>query len=256
MPIRTCIDFINAALLTSSVVGVGQTPLAEDANTAFDLLLEIVDQWNNERFMCWKLSEQIIPSTGAQTYPLTDCPARLDSAYARLLTGQQMATVYNAGPVDFPLYLIDSMEEYNDIGLKQLTTFPAAIWYQRDFPDGTIYPWPIPPAGQFDLHVFWRQALPTYKELTDPLGLPPIYRRALRYEMAALLALNFGLPANPGHAAALSGTKAAIKAANAHVAQAKIPGALVPAMPGQGGISGAVGPHQSVIVLDNGPVLG
>jgi hypothetical protein len=46
----------------------------------------------------------------------------------------------------------------------------------------------------------------------------------------------------------LAGIKATIRANNAHVAQLHVPSALVPQMAGQGGISGSVGPHQSVIV--------
>ena len=248
---------VTEALKTSGITGIGQTPSAEDANTGFDLLIEIAEMWNRERFMCWRNTEVVIPSTGAQSYPLMDRPARLDSAYARLLTGPQIGTINNAGPVDFPLAIIDSQSDYNAISLKQLGTFPAAVWYSPDYPTGSVYFWPLPPARQFDLHVFYRSALPHYTALTDPLGLPPEYIRALRYELATLLQLNYGLPVNPGHVAAMTGAKATIKAANAHVRNMQMPGALVPQMPGQGGISGSVGPHQSVIVLDSGlPVLG
>jgi hypothetical protein len=257
MAIRTCQDLLASVLRTSGVTGVGQTPLAEDITTAFEYLVEMIGIWQRERFLAWRLTEQIIPSTGAQSYAMPDRPPRLDSAYARLLTGQQVATVYNAGPVDFPLYLIDSMDEYNEISLKQLSTFPAAVWYSPDYPTSSLWFWPIPPAGQFDLHVFYRAGLPTYTALTDPLGLPPEYVAAARYELAVKLQMEYGLPARPDHVATLMGIKAGIRAANAHVAQLKVPGPLVPGMGGTGGISGAVGPHQSVIVLDSGlPVLG
>jgi hypothetical protein len=208
----------------------------------------MIGNWQRERFLAWRLVEEIFPSTGAQFYPLKDRPPRLDSAYARLLTGQQIAGINNAGPVDFPLYLIDSADEYNEIGVKQLTTFPAAVWLSPDFPTSSAYFWPVPPSGQFDLHVFYRAGLPTYTALTDPLNLPPEYIRAARYELAVMVQLDYGLPANAGHVAAMTGVKATIRAANAHVAQLHVPGALVPQMPGQGGISGVVGPHQSVVV--------
>lgn len=257
MSIQTTGDIITSALKTAGVVGVGQTPLAEDANDALDLLTEIAGTWNRERFMAWRNVEVIIPSTGAQSYALPDRPPRLDSAYARLMTGQQFAGVNNAGPVDFPLAIIDSQSDYNTISLKQLGTFPAAVWYSPDYPTGSVFPWPIPPAGQFELHAFYRYALPVYTTLTDPLGLPPEYVMALRYELAVRIQINYGLPANRAHVASLMGTKATIKATNAHVRNLAMPGALVPQMPGQGGISGSVGPHQSVIVLDSGlPVLG
>lgn len=257
MPITTCVDLVSAALRTSGVNGVGQTPLAEDTNDVFQLLTEIAASWNRERFMCWQNTEVILPSTGAQSYPLPDRPARLDSAFARLLTGQNLAGVYNAGPIDFPLAIVDSQSDYNTISLKQLTTFPAAVWYSPGWPTGSVFPYPIPPAQQFDVHVFYRYALPTYSTLTDPLNLPTEYIMALRYELALMICMNYGLPARPDHAATLMGLKANIKATNAHVRNMQMPGGLTPQSPGSGGISGAVGPHQSVIVLDSGlPVLG
>jgi hypothetical protein len=246
--IRTCQDLISGVLRTAGLLGIGQTAQAEDMNTGFELLVEMIGMWQRERFLAWRLAEQIIPTTGAQSYAMTDRPPRLDSAYARLLTGQGTTGPTNSGLVDFPLYLIDSQSEYNEIGLKSLTTFPAAVWYSPDYPTGMLFPWPIPPSGQFELHVFYRAGLPTYTQLTDPLNLPPEYIRAARYELAVMVQMDYGLPARPDHTAAMIGTKAAIRAANAHVAQMHMPAALTPQMPGQGGISGSVGPHQSVVV--------
>lgn len=258
MAIQTVGDMVAATLRTAGVTGVGQTPLAEDSNDALDLLIEIVETWKRERFLAYRNAEVIIPSTGALSYALPDRPPRLDSAFARQTwPGMGASSINNAGPVDYPLAIIDSQSDYNAISLKQLTTFPAAVWYSPDYPFGSVYPWPVPMAGQFDLHVFYRAGLPTYTGLTDPLGLPPEYARALRYELAISIQINYGLPMNPGHRGALAGIKSIIKATNAHVRNASMPGGLTPQSPGSGGISGAVGPHQSVIVLDSGlPVLG
>ncbi len=256
--IETAGDIISAALRTSGVVGVGQTPLAEDSNDALDLLREIAGTWNRERFMAWRNVEVIIPSTGAASYALPDRPPRLDSAFARQ-TWQGSVQAISAGtsPVDYPLAIIDSQSDYNTISLKSLTAFPSAVWYASDYPTGTLFPWPIPPAGQYELHVFYRYALPVYTALTDTLDLPQEYIMALRYELAVRIQLNYGLQPNRGHVASLMNSKGTIKANNAHMRNLSMPAGLATGSSGQGGISGAVGPHQSVIVLDSGlPVLG
>jgi len=257
MAIQTTGDLIAATLRTAGVTGVGQTPMAEDANDALDLMIEIIETWKRERFLAWRNTEVIIPSTGALSYAIPDRPPRIDSAFARLPSEQVMTSPAGSGPLDFPLGIIDSQEDYNDISLKSLSSFPAAVWYAPDYPAGSLWFWPVPPADQYDLHVFYRAGLPNYTTLIDPLALPAEYVRALRYELAISLQINYGLPANRAHVGALMGIKATIKAANAHVRNMQMPGSLMTAMPGQGGISGAVGPHQSVIVLDSGlPVLG
>jgi hypothetical protein len=256
--IETAGDIITAALKTSGVVGVGQTPLAEDANDALDLLREIAGTWNQEVFMCWRNVELIIPATGAASYAIPDRPPRLDSAFARqAYQGSVPAITASTSPVDYQMAIIDSQADYNTISLKYLTSFPAAVWYQSDYPTGMLTFWPVPVAGQYELHVFYRDALPAYTALTDPLGLPLEYIMALRYELALRIQLNYGLPANRSHVASLMGTKATIKANNARMSTLSMPAGLATAASGQGGISGSVGPHQSVIVLDSGlPVLG
>jgi hypothetical protein len=255
--ITTTGDIIASTLRTAGVTGVGQTPLFEDTNDALDLLIEVIELWKRERFMAWRNVEVVIPSTGAVSYAIPDRPPRLDSAFARQNYTLPPGGATNSGPVDYPLAIIDSQSDYNMISLKEMTSFPAAVWYSPDYPTGSVFFWPVPPEGQFNLHVFYRAGLPTYTTLVDPLNLPSEYVRALRYELAILIQLNYGLGVNKGLVGALVGTKAAIKATNAHVRNLSMPAGLSPQMPGQGGISGSVGPHQSVIVLDSGlPVLG
>lgn len=251
MPITTCIDMVEAAMRTAGVGAIGQTLLAEDANDGFQLLLEVIGMWKRQRFMAWRLIEEVFPAVAnAKSYLLSDRPPRIDSAFARLMTPMAGAPS-NVSPLDFPLWVLENQEEYNDIGLKELGTFPVAIWHSPGYPYSAVYPWPIPPEDQFELHIFYRAGLPEYQSLTDPLNLPPEYIRALRYELAALIQANYGKPLEPAFLAILGGTKATIKATNARVRELEMPGPLVPTLPGSGGISGAVGPHQSVIILNS-----
>jgi len=257
MAIQTTGDLIASTLKSSGIVGVGQTPLAEDANDALDLLIETIETWKRERFLAYHSAELIIPSTGAVSYAMPDRPPRVDSAYMRLLVGQPQAGITTAGLLDIPLGIIDTQAEYNQISLKSMEGFPSAVWYAPDYPTGTLWFWPIPRAGQFEMHVFYQYPLPSYSSLTDPLALPPEYVRMLRYELSVQLQMNYGQAPNKGHVALLVGLKAAIKASNARVSSLAMPPGLATRGAGTGGISGAVGPHQSVIVLDSGlPVLG
>src|SRR4051794_24849055 len=104
--IRTCQDLVSAVLRTAGVLGVGQTAMAEDIETGFQLLVEMIGMWQRERFLAWRMAEQIIPSTGAPSYPMLDRPPRLDSAYARLTNQGSTGGIDTSGPLDFPLYLI------------------------------------------------------------------------------------------------------------------------------------------------------
>ena len=257
MPITTVIDMVEAAHRTAGTGAIGQALLAEDANDGFQLLLEVIGMWKRQRFMAWRTVEEVFPAVAnAKSYTLLDRPPRIDSAFARLLTAQTGAP-NNVSPLDFPLEVLENQDEYNDISLKELGAFPAAIWHSPDYPFSSVWPWPIPPEGQFELHIFYRSGLPEYTALTDPLNLPPEYVRALRYELAALIQMNYGRPLDAALLGAMAGTKATIKSTNARVRNMEMPGGVIPSGAGGGGISGAVGPHQSVIILNSGnAVLG
>jgi hypothetical protein len=80
-------------------IGIGSA----DMNDAFSLLVAMMAQWRRSPWLAWVNAELIIPSTGAQSYPMLDRPPRLASAFARLLTTQQVGGINNAGPMDYPL---------------------------------------------------------------------------------------------------------------------------------------------------------
>jgi hypothetical protein len=246
--IQTAGDMVQAALRTAGIVGVGQAPSAEDANDGLNQLNEVIAGWARDRLLAWRLTEIAITSTGAASYTLTDRPVRLSSAFARLLVTS--GGINSAGLVDFPLNIIPSRDLYNEISLKSLGTFPAAVYYDTIYPDGLLYVWPIPPAGQFEIHVAYTQPITTYANLTTALGLPPEYLEPLRYTLAIKLAMDYGQQPNPGQVARLRGVMARLRAANWQPKPLEMPRELVPggAVSG-GGISGLVSPFQSVIVL-------
>lgn len=243
--ITTAGDMIKAALLTSGIIGTGQSVASEDASTGLDLLREVLAGWSQDPGLAWVLKEYAVTSTGAASYQLPDRPRRIASAFARLLAPIPPPS----GQMDYPLRPIASREVYAEISLKGLTTFPAGYWLDPIWPSPAIYVWPIPPAGQFELHIAYQSPLPTYTSLTDNLGLPPEYQEALRYTLAPKLAMDYGLQPNPAHVQRLRGVLSRIRAANMQMAPLETDGFLAPGGPGSGGISGAVAPFQSVFVV-------
>ena len=244
--ITTAGDMVAAALRTSGILGVGQTASAEDATTGLDLLHEVLAGWQQDPGLAWVLKDYSVVSTGAQSYALPDRPRRIASAFVRMLLP---APTSPAGPVDYPLIVIPSRELYNGIVLKQLSTWPAGVWLDQTYPLPSIYVWPVPSAGTFEIHVTYQAPLPTYTSLTDNLGLPPEYQEAVRYALASKLAMDYGMTVNPAHVGRLRGVLARIRAANTQMVPLGIDPALLPLGRGAGGISGAVGASQSWVIV-------
>lgn len=195
----TARDIVNLALKDAGVVGVGQTPLAEDANDAFTKMNWMLSQWQRKRWVIYQLVDLSFTSTGSQTYTvgpsgnfdISPRPDKLEAAFFRQLI--------NAAPnqVDYPLAIIPSREDYSRIALKQLTTFPQAIYYDPGFPLGTIYPWPIPQASIYSIHIIVKAELQQFTNLSDTVNLPEEYFSAIELNLVTRLWPQYGFQPDP-----------------------------------------------------------
>lgn len=218
MALVTCGDMITTALRTAGITGTGQTPIAEDFTAGLDLLSTMVAGWQRRRWLVADLVDLAITATGAASYTIGPTrPDRIESAYARLLN--------SAAPnrVDVALNIIPARENYNEIALKSLSTIPTAVFYDTAWPVGLLYFWPIPPAGQYELHVTFKAPLPTYAALTDLLAVPPEYLQAMLYGLAVQLAMNYGLEPKASHVAAYRVALATVRMANVQIPTLNLP---------------------------------
>jgi hypothetical protein len=126
--------------------------------------------------------------------------------------------------IDFPMAIITAREEYNRIAVKGLSVFPSAVFYDGAFPSGNLFWWPVPPQGQFELHITTKSVLPPFANLTDPLdALPPEYLEALIWSMCVRLQMTYGDPVNPAHVAAMNAALSVLRMANMQIPEAFVP---------------------------------
>jgi len=218
-------DLIDFSLRLSGIIGVGQTAMAEDANTALEWLKMIISEWQRKRWLTYVQQEVSVPtSTGAQYYTIGpgqdfNCsrPSHLATAYIRIIPGSP------PNLVDIPVTILESREDYAQISVKTLQTIPSYVFYDSGWPTGRLYWWPIPPAGQYGLYVTVMSPLPTYGALTDVLGVPPEYYPAMAWTLAVHMQLSYGLPANPAHVAAMKMALNTVRQANTQIPQLQVP---------------------------------
>lgn len=200
MAINTPGDIVLQALKRCNAVGIGQTPAAEDAVDAFDTMNGMIAQWNRKRWLCWALDDIAFASTGATSYTIgpdqqfnTSRPDRIEAAYVRLLP------VVSNQPFDRRLNLIEAREDYASIPLKNLQSWPQSLFYDSQFPIGNIYPYPVPPAGQYEVHVLIKNQIEPFTSLAEVItdDVPPEYFEALSWNLAARLRPAYGLPPDP-----------------------------------------------------------
>ncbi len=229
----TPLDLINLALLDAGVIGVGQTANAEDTNNAFTRLTWLLQQWQRKRFLVFQMQELTLTSTGAQSYTIGPggqfaCSVRPD----RLDNGCFFRQLVQSSPnqVDYPLELIESWEDYSRIALKKLSTFPAYVFYDPGYPLGTLYFWPVPQAGIYQLNVLAKITLSTlFATQTTVLDaiLPNEYFQALYLSLAEILRTAYRLPVDPILVQRAKEAREVLRGANTALARLRMPDSMV-----------------------------
>jgi hypothetical protein len=186
----TAVDLITLALKDIGALGIGQAISAEDTADALATLNMMLGQWQGERLSVYHLVDTAIPSTGAQSYTVgaggnfnIQRPIAINAAYARLNAG-------SATPIDYPIAIIDSREDYSRIALKALQSFPSYVYYDPAFPLGNLIFYPVP-NNTFELHIVTMEALPQFAAPATVVSLPPEYMAAIRYNLALYLAPSY-----------------------------------------------------------------
>lgn len=195
-PPRTANSLITQALKVSGVLGQGQIASAEDMNDALQHMNQMIAQWRTQRWLVYRLAEAVKVSTGAQSYTVglggdfnIQRPEQLASGFFRQLN----PSAGTSGLVDFPMYIIPSREDYNRIALKQMPSFPQAVFYDNTYPLGRLIMWPVV-STNFEIHISCLENLEQIDSLIQVINLPPEYDAALMWNLAARLRPSYQLP--------------------------------------------------------------
>lgn len=225
--ISTPNDLIALALKTAGVIGVGQTPDADDTMSCWIVLNAMIGEWQRKRYLVENLIDVSHQSTGALSYTIgaggdfnTTRPDKLNAAYARLATNNPQQ------PFDFPLSLIYAREDYSALTLKHLSTFPYFVFYDSAYPLGSVYFWPVPNT-QWELHLVVKNTLPTFTSLAQTIALPPEYINLLLWNLTARIRPLYQLPADPVIIGLAKDALATVRAANTQIPQLSMPGVLM-----------------------------
>jgi hypothetical protein len=157
---ETARDVCIMALKEAGVLGVGQSPLAEDINDTFTLMNRMFAQWARRRWIVPSLYDLAAIGNGAKSNPIgpgqfwnAQRPDKIQAAYF-------IQNISGAGQnaVSFPLIPIFSYENYANLALKQLASWPQYFFYDNQFPNGNVFIWPIPDAT-YEIHLILKSPI-------------------------------------------------------------------------------------------------
>ena len=229
-------DAVIDAMKDAGALGIGQSPTGQDIYDGQARLQRMLQQWNQERYLIYHLVTYTVPSTG-QITPYTVGPGgqisvgangmrpnRIESAFF-----QQLNTTPQ-GPVQYPLRLIETMEDYRKISLPNLQTFSLCAFYDPAWPNGQLYVWPWPQATNYVVGIVAREQLPVqFAAPASTIVLPYAYHRAIVSNLAMELRPKYGIVTQPGDPlpSIAKAAKQALRKGNTAIAEMDMPAGLV-----------------------------
>lgn len=188
-------DIVTDALLEPGIIADGETPSANQSTVVLKKLRRLLNNWNAEKRAVYantfitntlvpNLSPHTIGPTGA-TWTQTERPVSVDGA-SLILTGNPSPLVY------LPITLRDDVWWNAQTVPALATSVPTDLYYSADWPNGSLYFWPVPNTA-YDVRLMIRIVLNDTVNLTTTFDLPQGYQDAITLTLAHSICRMFGV---------------------------------------------------------------
>jgi hypothetical protein len=194
----TALSIITAAMQEIGALAAGESPSNDDQAWCMQKLQRVIDTFNAKRTMVYanifstftlqaSLTPHTIGPTG--TFAVAQRPVEIPTIGLILVNT-------NPATVEIPLTRRDK-DWWADVRVKNLTSsIPTDYYYEPDWPNGSIYFWPVPNAVNNVL----LQLRGLYQQLTQPaqtFTMPPAYWDVLIYTLAEAICPSFEREPSP-----------------------------------------------------------
>jgi hypothetical protein len=183
----TARELIYNALRFIGVLRPGQVAAEEAYTDGFSMLTAMVDQWQTERLMIYKIARNTFDLVASQqVYTLGDGgdwdiarPVRIDRA------GVIVPGTY---PVELPLRKLSIQEWAQEFPAKTTTSsLPTSFYPDDNYPLIKVTMWPVPSTGINTVALYTWSPLQTFADLDTDYAFPPGYDLALRFNLGEML---------------------------------------------------------------------
>ena len=181
----TALGIITSAMRKAGILTKGETPSADEANDALEMLNDLLASISNDSMVVYSRTDDTLQLTGGTgSYTIgtgatlnTVRPIKIIAAYVR------------SGGVDYPLRVVTD-EQYATISFKSTGGIPEFLNFSNGFPTATLKFYPVP-ASSYQLFLVSEKQLSEFT-LHQTVSLPPGWRRMLVYNLAVELAPEYG----------------------------------------------------------------
>ena len=207
-------DVITAALYWINELAPGETPNSDDLATGLSTLNILLDSWNSIRLNVYVITENTYAlATGNGSYTIGNGGTFNSSRPVSIRAAAHQTGT--APSFQFPIHLA-SAEEFSKItDVNRQSNIVEMLWYDNEFPTGTIRIWPLPGAPAGSLNLWTWELLVAFALTSSTFNMPPGYPLALELNLAVLLAPIYGRPITPELGMSAMQALAAIRGENA-----------------------------------------
>jgi hypothetical protein len=230
----SAIDFGTRALRLLGVIDAAATPSAEDNQTAFVALNDMIDDWATQRQTIYKITRSVFPLTsGVGTYTLGfggDWNIIRPVWIERCSVIPNNSGSGNTGPMEIPIGPPLDVAEFQRITIKTaLSAYPQYLYWDRAWVNGlsTVRVYPVPTLSTAAIVLYTPSALTEFPDMSTQFSFPPGYARAIRYSLAMELAPEYGIQVPDAVRTAYQQAMGNIKRANHAPVEAQFDAALV-----------------------------
>jgi hypothetical protein len=202
-------SIIKGSLRSIGKIGRGREMTAEQAADGLELLNGLLASWKGEGLIIpFRTTEELTYSVSKTSYTIgsggdlnTIRPIQLFSAFHRDTSGS-----------DYPLRFM-TLQEFNDIRYKDISTYPDRLYYEPTYPLGTLH-FDYQPRTDLTLHLTSLKEITSLVDLDTTIELPAEYDRFLRTNLAVETASDYGQSVSPTLALSAVESKANVKRLN------------------------------------------
>lgn len=190
-------EFVKQAMFEINALAPGEDIEDADGVLGVDMSNELIDQWAGMRVTTYetrRVEYQLVPNQ--RSYTIADNGA--DWTGWRPVDQPERAGFVDvianpADPVEYRIRIYTD-EEWANVSLKQLVdTIVFGIWYQKSFPLGVIWVYPVCSEAQ-KIALYVPTPLSETVTLDTDLAFPPSGRKAFRLALAMAMAPSLEIP--------------------------------------------------------------
>ncbi len=193
----TAQTLIKDAMKLIGSLAQGEEPTAGEFEDGFARLNELVDEWSTQRLTQQTITRTVVDIVANQASYTVGTGANVSVLRPEFVSDVRLILTDPSPDVEVPLERLTD-QEYQRLSIKALTnSLPTAWYYQATMPTGTLYLWPIPDNATNDFAFYAPAAFIQFAAQDTSYTLPPAYAKALRTNLAVVLAPEFGRTLDP-----------------------------------------------------------